>query len=299
MDFGLSPKWEVPDKVIVGIAAYGVFIDKEQNPNQPVSAQEALQATQPCIDLGAIAVHTHARGIKGGLYDPGAARTYLHSVLDPIRQKYGDRVVTDGGIGYYGKTMSENLFPVDERLYEVVILNPSVGQMGDYIRVYSPKVVQDEVKYVQERGMKVLVDIHDTTHINNAKKWLIDTGLLQKPYFWHILGPVDGGFIHMGSLRGMVDGLLYLVDRIREVDKESIIYVSQSGRASRYLVALSLLLGLNVRIGMEDTIWKWPHEDERIQSNTEEVRYAIELARSLGREPITASAYRKMIGLTS
>lgn len=103
----------------------------------------------------------------------------------------------------------------------------------------------------------------------------------------------------MGSLRGMVDGLLYLVDRIREVDKESIIYVSQSGRASRYLVALSLLLGLNVRIGMEDTIWKWPHEDERIQSNTEEVRYAIELARSLGREPITASAYRKMIGLTS
>lgn len=297
MDFRLNPKWEVPDKIIVGIAGYGVFIDKELNPNQPVTAEEARKAIVPCVDMGAIAVHTHARGMKGGLYDPVAARTYLHNVLDPLRRKYGDNIVTDGGIGYYGKTMKENLSFVDERLYETVILNPSVGQMGDYIRVYSPRVVQEEVKYVQDRGMKILVDIHDTAHISNAKKWLIDTGLLQKPYFWHVLGPVDGGFIHMGSLKGMIDGLRFIVDRIREIDDDSIIYVSQSGRASRYLIALSILMGLHVRIGMEDTIWKWPHKDEKINSNTEEVKFAIDFARSLGREPVTAQEYRKMVGL--
>ena len=101
----------------------------------------------------------------------------------------------------------------------------------------------------------------------------------------------------MPNLRAMVDGLLYLVDRIRDIDKESIIYVSQSGRASTYLVAFSILLGLHVRVGMEDTIWKWPHRDEKIKSNEEVVRAAIEIARYLGREPATSDDYRKMIGL--
>ncbi len=297
IDFRTIPKWPVDDKVIIGIAGYGVFVDKEQNPNQPVTSEECLRAIQPCVDLGAIAVHVHARGVKGGLYDPDTARTFLHNVLDPLRQRYGRNIITDGGIGYFGKTMKENLFPVDEGLYETVLLNPSVGQMGDYIRVYSPKVVQDEVRYVQDRGMKVLVDIHDTSHINNAKKWLIDTGILNKPYYWHILGPVDGGFFHMSSLEAMVDGLRYLVDRIREIDRESIIYVSQSGRASRYIVALALLMGLHVRIGMEDSIWKWPHRDDKITSDAEEVKFAVDLARSLGREPVTAAEYRKMMGL--
>lgn len=297
IDFTGAPKWEIPEKIIIGTAAYGVFIDKEQNPNQPVTPEECIKAFEPCIEMGAPGVHTHARGMKGGFYEPNKARTFLHSVLDPLRNKYGDKIVTDGGIGYYGKTMDENLFPVDEGLYEVVILNPSVGQMGDYVRVYSPKVVQDEVKYVQDRGKKVLIDIHDTTHIGNAQKWLVDTGVLQKPYFWHILGPVDGGFIHMPNLRAMVDGLLYLVDRIRDIDKDSIIYVSQSGRASTYLIALSILLGLHVRVGMEDTIWKWPHRDEKIKSNEEVVRAAIEIARYLGREPATSDDYRKMVGL--
>lgn len=297
MDFTSLPRWEGEEKVIIGIAGYGVFIDKEQNPNQPISAEECVKAFEPCVDAGAKIVHVHARGLRGGLYDPEAARTFLHNVLDPLREKYGRSIVTDGGIGYFGKTMKENLFPVDEGLYETVILNPSVGQMGDYIRVYSPKVVQDEVKYVQDRGLKVLIDIHDTAHINNAKKWLIDTGLLEKPYFWHILGPVDGGFINMSSLDSMIEGLQFLVHRIRDIDKDSIIYVSQSGRASRYLITLALLMGLHVRVGMEDTIWKWPHRDDKVSSDLDEVKFAIDLARALGREPVTADEYRKMVGL--
>ncbi|MDG6999083.1 MAG: 3-keto-5-aminohexanoate cleavage protein [Nitrososphaerota archaeon] len=96
MDFTSLPRWEGEEKVIIGIAGYGVFIDKEQNPNQPISAEECVKAFEPCVDAGAKIVHVHARGLRGGLYDPEAARTFLHNVLDPLREKYGRSIVTDG-----------------------------------------------------------------------------------------------------------------------------------------------------------------------------------------------------------
>ena len=44
------------------------------------------------------------------------------------------------------------------------------------------------------------------------------------------------------------------------------------GRASLHLATLGLLMGLHVRVGMEDTVWKWPHSDEMIQRNVDAVR---------------------------
>jgi hypothetical protein len=56
-------------------------------------------------------------------------------------------------------------------------------------------------------------------------------------------------------------------------------------------------MGGNARVGMEDTVWRYPHKDEKIESSAEEVRDAIAIARLLGREVMTPNEYRQAIGL--
>ena len=63
------------------------------------------------------------------------------------------------------------------------------------------------------------------------------------------------------------------------------------------LTALALVMGLHVRVGMEDTVWIWPHRDDLIRSNEEQVRAAVSLAGLLGRRVATSEEDRGLIGL--
>lgn len=289
--------WKIEEKLIIGTAPYGVFIDREQNPNQLIEPAEVLPEYIRCIDAGAVAVHTHARTAKSGIYDVDGARKYLQAVVDPLRERYGDRIAFDGGVAYYGKSFEDSLFPIQDGIYEVAIINPSNGLMGDTIRVVHPRVLQAYAEYCKEKNVKIMMDIQDTGDIQNAKRWLVDTGVLTKPYMWHLMGPLYGGYIYMPHVNAMVQGMLAMIERIKEIDENSVIIVSQSGRASSYLVALSIMLGVHVRVGMEDTIWQFPHKPDPIANNYDQVKMAVDIAKYLGRRPATADEYRKMIGV--
>lgn len=296
-DMFKDPPWDVPEGIIVGVAPYGVFINKHLNPAQPMTPDEAIREFEACIPLGAVALHTHARDERGNITDVARARDYLAKVTWPLKEKYGDRVVFDGGVGYYGRTVEDNLFVVREGFVEVAIVNPSVGQMGDYVLGWSPRALQAQAEYCESHGVRVLMDIHDTNSIRNAKEWLIDAGVVRKPYLWHLLGPMPGGFLYAPNVRRMVQGLLYMVELIKEIDEDSIIIVTQPHRASMYFITLAIMLGLHIRVGMEDAIYRWPHRKDLIPDNRTIVADAIAVARALGRRPLEAAEYRRLIGL--
>jgi 3-keto-5-aminohexanoate cleavage enzyme len=50
-------------------------------------------------------------------------------------------------------------------------------------------------------------------------------------------------------------------------------------------------------MGHEDTVWHWPHRDDMIKSNAEDVHWAVTIASMLGREVMTPNEFRKIIGL--
>jgi len=62
-------------------------------------------------------------------------------------------------------------------------------------------------------------------------------------------------------------------------------------------IYISHSLGCHIRIGKEDTTVKWPHKDDYIVSCKEEVEKHVTIARLLGREPMTAVEFRKVLGL--
>jgi 3-keto-5-aminohexanoate cleavage enzyme len=90
---------------------------------------------------------------------------------------------------------------------------------------------------------------------------------------------------------------MHYVNRIQEIDKDSEIVVCASGRAGTYLASFAMLLGLNIRIGMEDTVWKFPHKDEKIRKNLDTWYQFSQMARLLGREPYTPDEFKRKLGM--
>ena len=291
-DLTSVPKWDVPDKIILGVAVTGSFIDKRQNPNQPYTTEEILSESVACVEAGATYLHFHVRDEKGG--NIGDVQEY-RKIVGPLREKYGDKVFLDG-CPLFGKDFEEACAPVTEGLFEIGIVNPVCTFVGDNVRWLPPPTIKAQCEYFQALGGKIMVSVHDTASIDNINRFLIRPGLLKKPYYFCILADLPGMF-YIPHPRALVEGLNLLVNRLKELDPDCQILVCGSGRASMYLAALAIIMGLHIRVGTEDTIWRYPHRDEKVQSNVQSFRAAKALCEMLGREVATADEYRKIVGI--
>ena len=291
-DLTSIPKWDIPDKVVLGVAVTGSFIDKRQNPNQPYTPREILNEAVNCIDAGATYLHFHIRGEKGE--NIGDVAEYK-KIVQPIREKYGKNVFIDG-CPLFGKNFKEACAPVTEGLFEIGIVNPVCTFVGENVRWLPPPTIKAQCEYFQALGRKVMLSVHDTASIDNINRFLVKPGILQKPYYFAILADLPGMF-YIPNPRAMVEGLTLLVNRLKELDPDCQILVCSCGRASIYLATLAILMGLHFRVGTEDTIWCYPHRDQKLKSNLQAFKSAKAICELLGREIATADEYRQMIGM--
>ncbi len=90
---------------------------------------------------------------------------------------------------------------------------------------------------------------------------------------------------------------LVLEPLIRQLDRNAAITVCNAGRAGLYITTLALMMGLNIRVGLEDSLWRHPNSNEVLKSNLELFERARIIAAELGRTPASADEYRTQIGL--
>ena len=101
----------------------------------------------------------------------------------------------------------------------------------------------------------------------------------------------------MPNEKDMARKLLVEIEEIRDYDPGAFIVVCAAGRAAKYLAVQAMLMGVHVRMGKEDTVWKYPNKNEYIERNVDEMRDAIAIAKMLGREMMTPNEYRVAQGL--
>ena len=291
-DVAAIPQWDIPKKVILGVAVTGSFIDKRQNPNQPYTHDEILDQAISCVKAGATYLHFHVRDEEGR--NIGDVNEYK-KVIQPLRKKYGKKVFIDG-CPLFGKDFEEANAPVTEGLFEIGIVNPVCTFVSENVRWLPPPTIRAQCEYFQALGRKIMVSVHDTASIDNINRFLIKPGLLKKPYLFAILADLPGMF-YMPNPRAMVEGLTLLVNRLKELDSDCQILVCCSGRASVYLATLSVLMGLHFRVGTEDTVWRYPHRNEKLKSNLQAFLTAKAICELLGREIATADDQRKILGI--
>ena len=287
------PRWEAPPKLILSTAINGAFFTKNENPNQAVTPEEIIRSAEECITAGAQIIHVHARDERGyNVLDTGLfkevlthlRRTHNHVALDACLV-----AVNDDEERMMSEMMTLNIM-------EGVPVNTTAIILGDNHFIKSPAAIIEKTRRALDAGLTPQIAVYSDADIDNARRYLIDSGLIQGPLNWLVL-PGLPGCSPMYDPETMVDGFMRMVRLIRHIDADSTIIACTGGRTSSYLATLAILMGVHVRVGMEDTVWKWPHRDDKITSNVEVFTQISGIAAALGRELMTADEYRALMTL--
>lgn len=297
-DLRMQPKWDIPKEIVIKVAVSGRAAPTNSTGSELVTdLDDFLSASGKLIEAGASGIHLdfswvtdrQGRRLDRDVVPVDAYRT----VLEPLRERYGRSFVADCNI-LNGETFEDNLAPARLGLAEV-----SPCAAGHPENWMTPAV-----EALESCGVKPEIVIHSPGEIELAKRKLIDTGILQKPYYFIILFglPFNCGRTlisgtYIPNFQDMAQQMVLMVNQIRAIDSSSVIIVCAAGRATYYMTTLATMLGAHVRVGTEDTIWKYPNSDEAVASNLEMFSTAKRIAELHGRKVATAEQYRQIIGL--
>jgi 3-keto-5-aminohexanoate cleavage enzyme len=290
-EFGLDlreqPRWHIPEKLLLKAALVGTPIKRTTNPHHPYTVEEIRNEAIKCIETGATSIHFHPREDDGSVVlDPERYLDKLRRIIEPLKETYGDRVIIDG-------CTATLPFPGEAALIKSGLFEEAP------VNAYSiapRRLVEAEAQLMREYGVKPQIAIYCDGDLDRARRWLIEPGLVEKPLYWIIVPAYIIGCTPMPNPIAMTQALIWLVSRIREIDSESVIMVCMSGRPSSYLSTQAMLLGLHVRVGMEDSIYRWPHRDDLIDSNATVVADTVRICEALGRNIATADEHRRLVG---
>jgi 3-keto-5-aminohexanoate cleavage enzyme len=291
-DAPISVPWDIPEKLAISVAITGAFFRHDQNPNQALTPTAIRESAEQCLEAGASTVHIHVRDDEGfNVLSPQRFR----EVIEPLKAKYPDLAV-DGclvpALEGEWELMKEVL---DSKLLDAAPVNTTVTYIGDSLFAKPAPLMMEKTRLIVESGAIPEIAVYTDADVSNADRFLIKSGLLKTPAVWLIL-PALPGCSPMDNPRQMIEGLTRSVSAIRDIDPDGFIMVCAAGRASTYVATLAALMGLHIRVGMEDTYFLWPHRDDRIQSNLQAFELSQHISAVTGRPIATRAEYRKLIG---
>lgn len=289
-------------EVIVTCAVTGAGDTVGKHPAIPVTPKQIADAAIEAAKAGATVAHCHVRDPETG---KGSRDVNLYrEVVDRIRSSGTDIILNlTAGMGgdleigggedpmKFGKNSDlvgaiTRLAHVEALLPEICTLDCGTLNFGDsdYIYVSTPNQLRAGAKRIQELGVKPELEIFDTGHLWFAKQ-MQKEGLLDGDALFQIcLGIPWGAPADTTTMKAMVDNM-----------PEKAIWAGFGiGRMQMPMVAQAVLLGGNVRVGLEDNIWldKGVHA-----SNGSLTERAIEIITRLGARPLTPAEGRKKLGL--
>jgi uncharacterized protein (DUF849 family) len=99
----------------------------------------------------------------------------------------------------------------------------------------------------------------------------------------------------LGGITPSCENLLFLVDYGRKLIGDFEFSVCVAGKAQFPICTQSLLMGGNLRVGLEDNLYL--DKGRMAKSNAEQVAKIVRIARELGIEPATPDEARQILGL--
>ena len=292
-DVDIQPPWKIPRKVAVTTAIVGAMHNKRFNPNHPMTPEEIYNSAREACLAGAPSIHLHVRDEQGySVLDPDL----FHQVIDPLKEEFPE-VVIDGCMVCENPREWETMkILLKEKLFETTPVNTNATYNGDMLFCKPAHVMIEKCRLVQEAGVIPQIPFYSTADVDHANRYLIRSGLLEKPYNFLLLYGLPG-CSPMDDPIAMMHTLMNTYHQLKSIDPDCRITVCAAGRASSFAAAQALLMGLNIRVGMEDAVWKYPHRNDKISSNAKQFTEACTMAGLLGRDVMTAREYRDYMGL--
>jgi len=297
-------------KVIITCAVTGSIHTPSMSPYLPVTPEEIAQASIEAAKAGAAIVHLHARDPKDGspTQDPELFRRFATKI-----KASSDVVLNFTTGGAATMTIEERLQPALKLKPEVASLNMGSMNFGLYEMLARYKDLKHawerpylagsderifkntfkDIAYIlqscAENETRFEVECYDIGHLYTAAHFL-DRRLLRPPLFIQSVFGIRGGIgphpedvLHMKRTADRLFGDAYLWS------------VLGAGRNQMFIAAMSAVMGGNVRVGLEDSLWLG--RGQLAKSNAEQVAKAKRLLEELGLAVATPNDAREMLKL--
>lgn len=285
------------DPVVISCSISGVIANRDQCPAIPYTPEEYAGEARRAVDEGASQIHIHARKPDG---TPSYEVEDFQAITEAILAEVGDVIInySTGAIG----------IPIEKRIEYLRALKPDVAALNmssmNYAKYSSRRkdfvfkavfensfdTIIEFLTAMRELGIKPEHECFDAGHVANLDP-LIDMGLLERmPLQISLVMGVNGG------IRPTPRNVGFMADQIPGgAEGENQWQVIGISRDQWKLLGASLVLGGNVRAGVEDNLYL--PSGEMARSNGDLIAKARQMAEDVGRRAASVAEAREMLGV--
>ena len=297
-------------KVVITCAITGAIHTPSMSPHLPVGPSEIADAAIGAAEAGAAIVHLHARDPETGR--PDQTPEAFERFLPIIKQRSGCVInLTTGGAPWM--TVEDRVKPAATFRPEVASLNmgsmnfglfPMLNRFKEFKHDWEQPALEasrdlifrntfKDIEYVlnlcADNGTRFEFECYDTGHLYNLAHFL-DRGLVRPPLFVQTVFGILGG---IGTHPDDVMSMKRTADRLfGDAYRWSVL---GAGRAQMPIAAMSLAMGGNVRVGLEDSLWIGP--GRLAESNAQQVTQVRRIIEGLGLGVATPDEAREILAL--
>lgn len=298
--------------VIITCAPTGGIHTPTMTPYLPITPAEIAAASIEAAQAGASIIHLHARNPETGKPDPSLDR--FMEFLPVIKQSTNAviNVSTGGGLGM---TMEERLLAATTASPEMASLNmgsmnfgifpmlekysefkhdwekPFLEMTKDFIFPNTFATIEYALKELGDgHGTRFEFECYDLGHLYNLA-WFVDKGLVKPPFFIQMVFGILGGvgadldnLMHMHTIANKLFGVQNYEWSVLAAGRHQMPFATQSA-----------MLGGNLRVGLEDSIYIGPKQ--LAKSNADQVRKIRTIIENLGLQVATPDEARDRLAL--
>jgi uncharacterized protein (DUF849 family) len=298
-------------KVIITCAVTGSIHTPTMSPYLPLTPDEIAQQSIEAAEAGAAIIHLHARDPKDGKPTPDPE--VFMQFLPRIKQSC-DAVINITTGGGHGMTLQERLAAPLRAQPEVCSLNMGSMNFGlfpmlerykewkydwepkhlensrDFIFRNTFKDIEEVLKALGEGcGTKFEFECYDVGHLYTLAHFL-DRKLVKPPLFvqtiFGILGGIGADPENLAHMKRIADKLF---------GDQYAWSVLAAGRHQLPFVTMAAVMGGNVRVGLEDSIYVG--KGQLAKSNADQVRRIRSILENLSLEVASATEAREILKL--
>lgn len=297
--------------VIITCAVTGGIHTPTMSEHLPITPQQIADEAVAAAEAGASILHLHARDPKDGRPTPDPA--VFNEFLPRIKQQT-DAVVNITTGGGLGMTLDERLAAARQASPEMTSLNmgsmnfalfPILDKIKDWKHDWEPEWMEMTRDFIfrntfkdiemilkdlgEGHGVKFEFECYDVGHLYNLAHF-VDRGLIKPPFLvqtiFGILGGIGADHENLMHMRRIADKLF---------GDEYEWSVLAAGRHQMSFVTQAAIMGGNVRVGLEDSLYIG--KGELAKSNADQVTKIRRIVEDLSLEVATPEEARKRLGL--
>jgi len=298
-------------KVIITCAVTGGIHTPTMSDALPITPNEIAEQSIDAAEAGASIIHLHARDPETGMPTPDPA--VFMEFLPRIKQSCDAviNITTGGGLGM---TVEERLAGPIKAEPEMTSLNmgsmnfalhplaeryskwkhdwekPFLEASADFIFRNTFKDIAYILKHLGEGcGTRFEHECYDIGHLYNLA-YFVDAGLIKPPFL------VQSIFGVLGGIGAEMENVMFMKQTADRLFGDDYIWsVLAAGRFQMPFVTQAAMMGGNVRVGLEDSLYV--DKGKLAKSNAEQVRKIRAILEELGMDIASATEARQVLEL--